>query len=360
MKIIFLASAKSIHSLRWINYFSFKTNHDIVWISTEEPGYETLSEYNKLDKKIKIYTFKKFKNKIKILKELLFSKNSLVQIHYIGWHSLLIPLLNKNNKIIATPWGSDLLVNKNFLKKIWFNYFFRRSDAVICDSKRLGNIAKNFGAKENSIYIYNFGIDTDFYRKGRSIFSDLNNIVIGSNRRLEKIYDIKTFINAAEKVLKLEKNISFLIAGEGSLRNELNDYTQYKGLKKNIKFLGALNQDEVYSFYNSIDIYVSTSLSDGGLSSSVAEAMSFERLVLVTNNSDNDKWIIQGHNGFLFKNKDSIELSNLIMNNIKNIDSSIKISKNARKIILEKCSYNKEMEKIYLKYLDLFNDRLNI
>ena len=41
------------------------------------------------------------------------------------------------------------------------------------------------------------------------------------------------------------------------------------------------------NFYNSIDIYVSTSLSDGGLASSTAEAMSFERLVIVSNNSDN-------------------------------------------------------------------------
>ena len=36
----------------------------------------------------------------------------------------------------------------------------------------------------------------------------------------------------------------------------------------------------MHEFYNKIDIYVSTSLSDGGLSSVIAEAMSFERVVL--------------------------------------------------------------------------------
>ena len=47
----------------------------------------------------------------------------------------------------------------------------------------------------------------------------------------------------------------------------------------------------MHDFYNKIDIFVSTSLSDGGLSSSIAEAMSFERVVVATNNSDNSLWI---------------------------------------------------------------------
>lgn len=358
MKIIFLASANSIHSIRWINYFSFETNHKVIWISTVEPGYETIRGYQKLNKKIKIYTFKKLKHKIKILKEIIFSRNSLIHIHYIGWHSLLISFLSKNNKIIATPWGSDLLIKTNFLKKIWFNYFFRRSDYVICDSERLGNKAKSFGAKNNSIYICNFGIDTDFYRNKRTIFSELNKIKIGSNRRLEKIYDIETFINAAEKINKWDKNIIFLVAGNGSLKNKLIGYAEKKGIKNNIKFLGALNQNQMSDFYESIDIYISTSLSDGGLSSSVAEAMSCERLVLITNNSDNKKWINHGQNGFIFKNKDAYELSNLVIKSIQNYETCKEIAKNAREIILNKCSYRNEMEKINLKYLELFKNKL--
>ena len=44
-------------------------------------------------------------------------------------------------------------------------------------------------------------------------------------------------------------------------------------------------------FYNEIDIYVSTALSDGGLAASIAEAMAFERLVIVSDNSDNKLWV---------------------------------------------------------------------
>ena len=66
------------------------------------------------------------------------------------------------------------------------------------------------------------------------------------------------------------------------------------------------------NLYNSIDIYVSTSLRDGGLSASIAEAMSCERIVIVSNNSDNSKYIKHGISGYLFENKDYIKLANLI------------------------------------------------
>ena len=56
-------------------------------------------------------------------------------------------------------------------------------------------------------------------------------------------------------------------------------------------------------FYNDLDIYVSTSLSDGGLSSSIAEAMAFERIVIATNNSDNKKWIKHERNVIYLKIK---------------------------------------------------------
>ena len=81
-------------------------------------------------------------------------------------------------------------------------------------------------------------------------------------------------------------------------------YVNKNKLHKEIKFIGSLNKKEMINFYNKLDIYVSTSLSDGGLSSSTAEAMSFERLIIITDNSDNKLWVKNGQNGYLFKNKD--------------------------------------------------------
>ena len=122
-----------------------------------------------------------------------------------------------------------------------------------------------------------------------------------------------------------------------------------------VEFIGVQNGKDNINFYKSIDIYVSTSLSDGGLSASIAEAMSCERLVIVADNSDNSKYITHGENGYLFRNKDYLSLARLIKESIDNLNKSKKIAKEGRKVILEKCNYNLEMKKVYDIYKKFVN-----
>ena len=345
MKIIFIASSISIHSLRWINFFAQNTNYDITWITFSEANKETYIEYEKLKEIVKIYNFAKFKDFIKIIETLLLRKYSLVHIHYLGWHSLLSLLINPNAKLILTPWGSDLLCKNLLLKKIWLSYLFKRSFYTICDSERLKNKSINLGANKHNILISMFGIDTNSYKKTREIFSN-KKINIGSNRKLEPIYDIDTFLKAANLISKKYENIDFLIAGSGSLKEKFQNFIEDKKLESRIKLIGLINKKEMLRFYNSIDIYISTSLSDGGLASSIAEAMAFERLVIITKNSDNEMWIKNGKNGYLFKNSDYEKLAQIIEKIIKNKEKNKIIASAARKLIEKNYSYKKEMKKV--------------
>ena len=352
MRLIYIASAKSIHSLRWIKFFSQK--YKISWITTSTANKETIKEFSELNKSVEILNLSKARNFIRIIKILLFEKGNVIHLHYLGWHSLIIGILRSSSKLILTPWGSDLLINNSFLKKIWLSYLFKRSSYTICDSERLKNISRDLGAKVNKIKICMFGIDTKIYKSSRPIFSNKRKITIGSNRKLEKIYDIQTLIKAAESICKLRDDIEFLVAGDGSQSDFIKNLVNQSGLNKKVLFLGLLNKKEMLNFYKSIDIYISTSLSDGGLSSSIAEAMSFQRLVIVTSNSDNKLWIEEGKNGYLFKNGDSKKLSLILKKVLDNKDKSILISKSARSIIKDKFSYQKEMFKVDKIYKELF------
>ena len=112
----------------------------------------------------------------------------MIHIHYLGWHSLLLLFVNSfNSKIILTPWGSDIKSIKLGLKKIWLKYIFNKCNFVICDSESLKKISIQLGANKKNILISMFGVDVNEYKNKREIFTDLPNIVIGSNRRLEKI-----------------------------------------------------------------------------------------------------------------------------------------------------------------------------
>ena len=347
MKIIYIASSISIHSLRWIKYFA--KNNSIIWITFSRPNKETYKEYIELKEFIKIYNFKNIKDFFKIIFILLLSKYKLVHIHYLGWHSLLSLFIRPNKKIILTPWGSDLLKTKFFLKKIWLRYLFKRSFYTICDSERLKNKAISIGADKNKISILMFGIDTNSYKKSREIFSS-NKIIIGSNRKLESIYDIDTFLKAAKNLINSKNNIDFFIAGDGSLRKKYENFIVENKLSSRIKLLGLLNKKEMLDFYDSIDIYISCSLSDGGLSSSIAEAMSFERVIIITKNSDNEIWIKDGVNGYLFCNRDYEALGLIINKIISNKNENKKIAMAGRKLIEKRYSYKIEMNKVQKIY----------
>ena len=357
MTIVFIASSVSIHSARWIKFFANNWKTKIVWITSSKPNNETNQEFSELKQKVKIYNTNNLRDSIRTIKFLLLGKYSLVHIHYLGWHSLWSLLIMPTRKLILTPWGSDLLVNKSGLKDFWLRLLFKKSDYVICDSQRLKNSSISLGADKNNFLISMFGIDTNLYKKKRAIFSKNKKLIIGSNRKLEIIYDVKTFIKAAEIICKKYKNIDFLIAGDGSLESPYKKYIKNANLEKRIIFRGLLNREQMLDFYNNVDIYISTSLSDGGLSSSIAEAMAFERVVIATNNSDNKLWIKNKKNGYLFKNSNDKELVRIIEEILNNKKENLLIASSARKIIEKKYSYEKEMDKVHSIYNLLYKSR---
>ena len=354
MEIIYLASLNSIHTRRWINFFSEINDSKISCISFKK-------NKEKINKNIRVYQLNRIfflQNFFKVIFLLRSRKNCIVHVHYLGWNSLLLLFTNKNQKIILTPWGCDLYENKkNLLKRIWLKFILSKCHFIICDSKKLLNTAIELGFKKKKGEIIAFGTDTFKYKSNKKPFNKNNTneiIKIGTNRNMENIYDPLTLLKCADYLKRKSKNFKFYIANDGSLKSSIENFIKVKKLKTTVKLIGKLVGKKNIDFYNSIDIYVSTSLRDGGLSASIAAAMSCERIVIVSNNSDNSKYIKHGISGYLFENKDYIKLANLIEIVANNKSKSLKIASEARKIIIEKCNYHKEMNKvknIYLKVL---------
>ena len=82
--------------------------------------------------------------------------------------------------------------------------------------------------------------------------------------------------------------------------------------------------------------------------------MSCKRLVIVSDNSDNSKFINHGTSGYLFQNKDHIELANLIKNAASNKSKSLKIANEGRNSILLNCNYHSEMKKVNKLYKEIY------
>lgn len=79
--------------------------------------------------------------------------------------------------------------------------------------------------------------------------------------RLEEQKNHKMLINAFELVVKEHKRAKLLIYGEGSLRNELEELIENKGLSNNIKLCG--NSDNIPEVLSKAEIFVLSSDYEG-------------------------------------------------------------------------------------------------
>ena len=353
MKICFFAASNSIHSHQWINFFVNK-GYEVSWISL-------VPATIKVSDNIEYYEFTSgiFSSIFKVRKLIAKLNPDIVHIHYLGYYGLL-GLFSGSNKIISTPWGSDVIEGKkSFLKKQILYRILRKSKLIICDAYHMRDELKKLNVPSTKINIINFGVDTKkFVKKERNLkvldkFNISNELTIISLRNFEAVYDIKTLILAAKIILKQIPDVHFLLVGRGTLEKELKELVHSLGINNSIHFTGFVDKQLLPSLLSSSDIYVSTSLSDAGLSSSTAEAMSCETPVVISDSAENDQWVNNKVNGFLFSTKSFEQLAEILIKLIKDKPLRLKVGKEGRNIIIKKYDYENEMKKVNNLYFKL-------
>jgi glycosyltransferase involved in cell wall biosynthesis len=167
------------------------------------------------------------------------------------------------------------------------------------------------------------------------------------------MYDIETFIRACRIVQNSRGNVDFIIAGSGPQYDSLFEYATTNGPTKQITFTGRLNDNDFSVATASSDIYVSTSPTDGGIAASVAEAMSCEKPVIITNFGDNPEWLRNETAGYIFQAGDERQLASSIISLIDNPDLRGKMGVIGRNIIMEENNSAIEVKKIVTLYNSL-------
>ena len=363
-KILMIANLSSIHTIKWINYFGEEFNISVVSSSK-------LLDKSTLNKNIKSHIIEKFSNKffnsiyiiyLILFKNLVSKDQDLIHVHYLGWNALIgffLKIKFFKSNYVSTIWGNEIKINKNNIFKYFIlQIFFKISNIITTDSHEIKNeLLSKYKININKIKIINFGIDTNFFKKKIynsqiaskfGLIKDEINII--SLRNHSYIYDIETLIKSISIISKKIK-VKCFIFGFGPLTEKYKKNVRDLCLNDYIKFPGKYFQKDLPDIFSVFDIYVSSSLTDGGIAASTAEAMSCETPVIITNNSDNKKWVDHKYNGFIFENSDYKSLANMILN-IKSFNSKI-IGKRAREKILKDNDYFNEMRKMKIIYNDI-------
>lgn len=355
MHICYIGDTKSIHVVKWAQYFARK-DYRVSLISDREnkiDGVETFDigeclsgvYIRYLSATLQIY---KKRNAIKrILRKI---KPDIIHAHYATNYGFLAAI-SGYRPFILTLHGSDILVDysRNTLSKFFVNYAIKKADVVTSPSKTITQ--KVVPLRTNDVHTVQYGVDTNkFCRSKDIIISDKEKTVI-STRHLTDKYDVKILINAIPLILDKVPDARFLIVSEGEKRHCFETEVKKTGYHERVEFLGAIPNEKMPDVLNRASIYVSTSPSDG-LSISLLEAMSCGLFPVVTNIPGNREVIHDGINGILFPVGEVGMLAEAIVSVLKNTEMvSSALSRN-RAIVEERFSLEKNLamiEDIYLK-----------
>ena len=353
MKVLFIAPGNSIHSYKWIDAISqFDTSDTIHWFSYE-PFLKPPSNLIKSYTPRRSLSFPLFRITIYVLfliRSLFQFKYNIVHIHSAGTYSIFAIICHLLGiRYILTPWGSDIIFNsKNFFKKPFLVSALANSTHITCDAQFVKDLVLDL-SPSSAVTIINFGIDTHFFTNQNKATSNLlpSHSKHNFNRSHEPVYNIETLILAA-KLLR-NKGISFKlqIAGTGSLTSSLVELVRSFQLESFVHFSGRYNYSDLPTILSDNNIYISTSLSDAGISASIAEAMSCGLVCIASDSAENPLWITHGVNGFLFNTGSPESLFNVLLDCLEVREQWPSIVKSARQTIRDRNDINVEIRKAY-------------
>ncbi len=216
------------------------------------------------------------------------------------------------------------------------------------------------GFKKDEIFVAYNGIDLDvppeyeskeeFLKKYNIDYED--KMIVGIVARLDLVKDHETFIKAANIVLKTNKDIVFLIAGDGNDEKRLKDIVKNLKIEDNLHFLGFVKKP--YSFFNAIDVNVLTSVSES-FPYVILEGARMRKTVISTNVGGVSMLIKDDYNGYLIPVGDENALAEKINILYSNIGKTKAMGENLYNDVAENFSSDSMAEehvKIYKEITD--------
>ncbi|MCK4442122.1 MAG: glycosyltransferase [Sulfurovaceae bacterium] len=339
-KILFVANAESIHTVKWVDYFinqeysvylaTFSKKNstkckNIYFLNKQYTQSKTGGNYHYL---LSIYTLSK------IIKDI---KPDIINAHYSYSMGLISLLAKKLSKVDAdfsvVCHGSDILDTPNrFIFDKINSYILNRTDKIFVVSSELKDKILNFGIDINKIFIGQYGLEL----QKNSVDKDID---ILSNRAYEDNSQIDFLLEQIENLNRKDLKIVFVLP---KITDE--EYNHLVSKYKYIKFYKQIEYSKMIDIMSRTKIYISATKSDG-TSLSLLEAMMYGCTPLVSDIISNRSWIVDGLNGYMFNTKNEfIEKINHILKLDK---KDIEYILNLNFTLLEyRADYKKQMKKI--------------
>jgi glycosyltransferase involved in cell wall biosynthesis len=227
----------------------------------------------------------------------------------IAGKKLEIPSVVTNHSLIGNVLCSPALYLAGKL-------LLKNADAIIAVSSAVERDSKIM--TEKPIYRIFNGMDSeDSISKVSFPYDTEGKLIIATVARMTKKKGVQNIVGLAPALLEKNKNLLFLMIGDGPLRKKLEKKVEETGLSRNFYFTGEISRKEVLGYLDKADIFALPSI-DEAFGVSILEAMSKRVPVVAMNHSGVSDIITNGVNGYLADNltEFSSHLQTLIENQV--------------------------------------------
>ena len=259
-------------------------------------------------------------------------------------------------RLVCTQHGMPEFIGTNhkiqylFLQKINFSLLsksFRKVVAVSNDMKEV--FINRFGFHENKITVILNGTDIPI---SPPLKCERDYIIIGSMGRFFPVKDFSLMVEIAKEVCKETDKIRFELAGDGPEREKIRDLIQRYRLENIFLLRGTV--ENLFEFYQNIDLYLNTSLHEG-IPMSILEAMSFGIPIIAPNTGGIKEIINDGVEGYLENGRDPKVFANKCLHLYKDRALRRCMGSSAMAKVEKKFSNERMAREYYQLYLDVVN-----
>lgn len=253
---------------------------------------------------------------------------------------------------------------KNSLAIHIMRFAIKRIDHFITVSSKFSKLLYDLGVPEENVNFIPNGIDVNNIKidKTREEFlqeKDIkyqDKIICGIAARLHPVKGIDFLIEVA-RYLK-DTNVILLVAGIGEINyvNNLKEKAKEYKLDDTLYFIGYVN--DIYNFYNAIDINLLTSVEEG-VSYSVMEGGSLAKPIISTDVSGMKSLIDDKINGLVVKDRDPQKFAGVIRDLANNKRLRNEYGQSLRNKVINNFTNEKmamKYEAIYTKIIEERND----
>lgn len=317
--------------LNYLKYFDRETYKVSVVLPKNSDLLEFIAVYQDIDIFEMPYMADKSYDKrcVKALKQLFLNEKFDILHTHASLSARIAGRCAKIKTIIATrhciePKGKlPMSLVKSFLNNRLCDYYIGVSDAVYENLKECG-------IKQSKIKkVYN-GVEPikqlkpDEKHKIKEKYGIKDGIVFGIFARLEEVKGHRFFIKAAKEYLKKHNDATFLIVGDGSLKDELKEVS--KDIPQ-IIFTGYVK--DTSELLNITDVNVISSSSEA-MSLAILEAMSLGKVTVATNVGGNPQLVLDGINGLLVEYANPADMFLAFLKLYENKEMYEEFSQNAK------------------------------